>query len=465
MLTIKINKDYCLNEVKYIFNIIFSEILEISWKLEHLNSTEIIISCDINDNEIRLPNTFFCKAESFWLNSNTLPQGPIKNLDLSNFRELISLIEYNVPVIFGNNETELLINQKTIKIPIDIFGSSFFMITRYEEVINNNQVDIHGRFPAYLSFAALEGFLERPIIDEYIEILWFAIKSSWPSLSRKVKTNLLQITCDIDSLYDLNSSFIGFAKGFTGDIIKRKSPQTALKNIKKRFNALNGVFEKGSHYQNIKWLMDVNEKEGNSVLFYVLTGGTHFLDGNYNFTDKYIVRVLREIIDRGHKIGIHPSYITSNNPDQLKFEVDRFLNFMDKWKISISELYSRQHYLKWDAITSAIILDKLGIDNDSTLGYADKPGFRCGTSRSFSMYDLLNRRKLNLTQTPLVLMETSVFSPEYLGLGNNINALEYMKNIKNNSLKLSGKFTLLWHNSSFSDSESYNFYKEIIKNK
>jgi hypothetical protein len=81
------------------------------------------------------------------------------------------------------------------------------------------------------------------------------------------------------------------------------------------------------------------------------------------------------------------------------------------------------------------------------------------------MYDLLNRRKLNLTQTPLVLMETSVFSPEYLGLGNNINAFEYMKNIKNNSLKLSGKFTLLWHNSSFSDSESYNFYKEIIKNK
>ena len=44
------------------------------------------------------------------------------------------------------------------------------MLSRYEELIIKER-DIHNRFPAYLSIAKQNGFLDRPLIDEYIIVL------------------------------------------------------------------------------------------------------------------------------------------------------------------------------------------------------------------------------------------------------------------------------------------------------
>lgn len=43
----------------------------------------------------------------------------------------------------------------------------------------------HDRFPATASLAYRAGFLDRPQIDEYLEILWAAMRRLWPGLQRK----------------------------------------------------------------------------------------------------------------------------------------------------------------------------------------------------------------------------------------------------------------------------------------
>ena len=41
-------------------------------------------------------------------------------------------------------------------------------------------------------------FLDRPIVNEYLEILWSCIHSIWPDLERKEYKAKNFITCDVD---------------------------------------------------------------------------------------------------------------------------------------------------------------------------------------------------------------------------------------------------------------------------
>jgi hypothetical protein len=119
----------------------------------------------------------------------------------------------------------------------------------------------------------------------------------------------------------------------------------------------------------------------------------------------------------------------------------------------------RQHYLRWSTRTPAN-WEAAGLDYDSTLSYADHAGFRCGTCHEYPMYDLHERKRLRLLQRPLICMETTLI--DSMGLGYTESALEEMKKLKHAVRQVNGKFTLLWHNSSFESCGAREMYCEII---
>jgi len=103
-----------------------------------------------------------------------------------------------------------------------------------------------------------------------------------------------------------------------------------------------------------------------------------------------------------------------------------------------------------------------GLTYDSTLFYADHPGFRCGTSREYPMYDVVERRSLPLRQRPLIVIECSVIAERYLGLGYSDPALDLMLTLKHRALRYGGNFTLLWHNSHFNHPKAREFYQALV---
>ena len=64
--------------------------------------------------------------------------------------------------------------------------------------------------------------------------------------------------------------------------------------------------------------------------------------------------------------------------------------------ITLEKYYVRQHYLRW-SIKTPVIQNKFGFNNDSSVGYADYVGFRCGTSHEYSMFDF-SQKIMNLKQ-------------------------------------------------------------------
>ena len=55
---------------------------------------------------------------------------------------------------------------------VDIVATLFFMLTRWEEAIDDPPLDQHGRWPATASLAYRQSFLDRPIVNEYVEAVW-----------------------------------------------------------------------------------------------------------------------------------------------------------------------------------------------------------------------------------------------------------------------------------------------------
>lgn len=105
------------------------------------------------------------------------------------------------------------------------------------------------------------------------------------------------------------------------------------------------------------------------------------------------------------------------------------------------------HYLRWDHSITLRGLCQAGLDYDHTLGYADRPGFRCGTCFEYPALDPLDEDTLNIRVRPLILMDDTLLSEKYLGASDLITKLSIAQALKESCKMVGGQFSLLWHNS------------------
>ena len=441
-------------ERKYILDIFFNEFLGLSYR--------IVENTDIKNWEIELEN-----GSKLIIEDHFFYKYP-KDLEYLKLENIPSKVEYienkftpedDIPIIYGSSRFE--IQHKKVICGIDIFASSFFMLTRWEEYVNKNR-DSHNRFPATQSLAFNNNFLDRPVVNEYIEMLKSMILYLDGTLKFKQQEPKTFVSCDVDTPYEVyTKSLPKTIRKFGGDLIKRKSLSQGLQTL------TNYTATKWGNYSHdpmntFDWIMDVNENAGNRVAFYFLVENTvPEYDAFYNINEPRIRKLLRNIHQRGHEIGLHGSYSTYQNGDQLKNQVVLLRKVMEEENINQQEIGIRQHYLRWSTPETARIIDDAGLTYDTTLGYADYAGFRCGTCYEYPLFDLQKRQQFKLRERPLVLMEASVLDDCYMGL--NIESAEkYMLQIKNSTKKVNGNFTLLWHNSYFDGLESPKLYKRLI---
>ena len=349
-----------------------------------------------------------------------------------------------------------------VKINFDILGSIFYILTRAEEIANPTR-DEHGRFPARASHAYQNGYLHRPVVDEYIEILWWCMKRLWPRLERKPRQFRMVLSHDVDIPFaEAFSSPAKVMRSFGGDILKRRDPARAFKRISNWVATKRGDFKRDTNY-TFGRIMDISEKHGLRSAFYFKTACTNpEFDCNYSIDHPFIRQMLREIHGRGHEIGFHPSYETYRDPVQTRREFEKLLQVCEQEGIRQATWGGRQHYLRWETPTTWRNWAKAGLNYDSTLSYADCAGFRCGTCHEFPVFDLEKGEELLLIERPLIVMEGSLFGKDYMNLSHE-EAFAHAKMLKDQCRKYGGDFTLLWHNSSFQSERDWEVYEAIIK--
>lgn len=342
----------------------------------------------------------------------------------------------------------------------DIIGLTYWMLARVEE-IGRTDLDQYERFPASSSHAFKNGYLDRPVVDEWLNLLGQIIQSQWPGLPLKRHEFKMRVSHDVDqpSLYAFKSwSTIG--RMMAGHLLKRRDPQAFFTAPYVKIATRDHLIREDPH-NTFAWLMDVSESCGLKSAFYFKCGKTQSnKDADYKPTHPAIRNLLKRIHQRGHEIGLHPSYNTFNKPEALKNEADQLRRICEQEKIQQPEWGGRMHYLRWRQPLTMRAWAEAGMDYDSTLGYADQAGFRCGTAHEYQAFDAEREEQLKLRVRPLIAMECSIV--EYMRLGTKREATEKFIKLKEICQSVSGSFSLLWHNSYLNSNSLKRMYSEVL---
>jgi len=245
-----------------------------------------------------------------------------------------------------------------------------------------------------------------------------------------------------------------FLKIIAGDLL-RTNPTLLAHNINNYISAKLGL--KNDPYDTFDFLMDISDAINTKSSFFIMACKPTAFDCGYSVFGKNCLSLIKKINERGHFIGIHSSFFAYNDPIIWKNEY----RMLSKYSPQIIAS-GRQHCLRFEVPITWQIMDDNKMEWDSTLGYANKEGFRCGVCYDFSVFNILTRQKLKLKEKPLVAMDVSFL---YQGLSPKSlkqKILCLMDRVK----KYQGTFVLLWHNSSFNVKgwEKYSgIYENLLK--
>lgn len=376
----------------------------------------------------------------------------------------ISVLGEALPAPCVSELPEPLIEEKNgcFVINYDILGLTYWMLNRIEE-IGRNDLDSHDRFPATASHAYKNGYLERPVVDEWLHILGQVIQRTWPALELKQHQFNMKVSHDVDrpSRYGFRKPF-SLAKGIANDFFIKKDFKCLYNCILTKAH-ISKYIDKRDPANNFSWIMDQSEKNSIQSTFYFISGLTcKMRDSDYDINHPAIINLMKEINNRGHKIGLHPSYNTYTDYHQLKIEANNLRSVLNKNNIKQASIGSRMHYLRWSQPSTLLNCEAAQLSYDTSLGYADHPGFRCGSSHEYQGFDPVSQNILNIRVQPLIAMEGTIIDSRYLGLGTGSEALNMFNMLKENCRKLGGNYTLLWHNTELINESKKNIYKQLI---
>jgi peptidoglycan/xylan/chitin deacetylase (PgdA/CDA1 family) len=443
-------------ERRWVSSILLGEFLGLVYEVRFDSAHCVRISAF--GKSLELSDAFFPIADGKWLSRDSLPAEPLRRWAVSDSGLDPALVEPVVPVLFGAAGFHVR-GDENASLRLDIFGSAFFMLSRYEEAASDLR-DMYDRFPAAASLAYREGFLERPIVDEYVEILWAAMQRLWPQLKRRPRQFMTLVSCDVDHPYHPSAtSFPRLIKRTAGEAVRKRTFWGVVNPLRNYVASRSGDWRNDPYYYMVDWMMDVNERAGNTVAFYFIPEITHPIDDTCPVSDSAVRAMMRRIAHRGHEIGIHPGYATYQNVKKIISGKRKLQHVLGEERIAQRIIGGRQHYLRWTTRTPAL-WDAAGFEYDSTLGYAEHAGFKCGTCHEYQMYDLHRRRALQLRQRPLICMECSVIID--MGCGLTDLAFWKMSKLKNAAKKVNGNFTLSWHNSNLENDIARKMYRELI---
>lgn len=374
-----------------------------------------------------------------------------------------SVLSQPLPAPCVSELPEPLVNLKSDHaiIHYDILGLTYWMLNRIEE-IGRTDLDNHQRFPATSSHAFKNGYLERPIVDEWLHILGQVMQKVWQGLSLKRHSFSMKVSHDVDrpSRYTFRS-LKPLLRAMAGDVLKYRNYNAALLAPWIRLTSRNKLHP-NDPFNTFDWIMQQSEENNLTSAFYFICGGDHSNDADYQLDDPRIRQLMRQIHQRGHEIGLHPSYDTYQNPADIKQEADRLRKAMKEEDIYQEKIGGRMHYLRWHHPGTMQAWEDAGMVYDSTLSYADRPGFRCGTCYEYPAFNVVTQKSLHLRVRPLVVMECSVIGASYMGLGSGEAALQKILEIKGICQRVNGCFTMLWHNSELYNITLRDTYKRVI---
>jgi hypothetical protein len=369
-----------------------------------------------------------------------------KDIETANF-VWKKLGEKNIPFLFDKNSTKDTITYKNnhATVNYDIVAATFYLLSGWNELVSSGKDEL-GRIKYKENIISKLNISSIPVVNYYFDVLREAIETV---TRKKIKKNLwgennfgVALTHDIDKCRSawLEGSFSEFKKKRFASIPKL---------------IFNRIFTKDDWF-NFEMISNIEKQYNAKSSFYFLPRkgkSGKWQNADYRVESKSIQKAINYLRTYGNEIGVHGSFGTHINCEKLKKDYDKLGHE--------SIVGNRFHFLMFDPEKSASVLEESNIMYDSSLGFAEHIGFRRGTCYPFYLYNFEKDKISKVIEIPLIVMDGSLADKKYMGLSRQ-DSLSKVVELINEIKNFGGVFTLLWHNTHFSDYK-YTGWKEVYR--
>lgn len=337
------------------------------------------------------------------------------------------------------------------RLPFDLPAACFYLVSRYEEYLPHKP-DQFNRFEARSSLAYQNDFLDKPLVNLWVAELEKQLRLAYPDLKVTYPVYRFISTIDIDNAYKYKLK--GVMRSFGGyfrDLV-RLDKQDFIQRTSVLFGNTPDPFD------SYEYQLGIQRKYNIHVLYFFLLGDYGVNDKNHPSNNLYFQKLIKHLADYA-KIGIHPSFGSNGNTEQVKIETNRLSRIIHREVVN-----SRQHFsmLKFPDTYAGLL--ELDIKHDYSMGYGNYNGFRASICHPFYWYDLDDELETGLKIHPYILSEVTL---RYKQAATIADAAELARPLIEEVKKYNGELVTVFHNDTMGTASEwlhwYRVYEDIVK--
>jgi hypothetical protein len=329
-----------------------------------------------------------------------------------------------------------------VECTVDLPLSVLLTLSRWEETLEGHR-DEHGRFPAQRSISVRDGFLHRPIVDEYgfafLQALQF-VYPSWPEPQRALRVKLSH-----------DADHIGIPFGWKQVVRHTTHYRNPTGSCRELWQLFSGA--PPAELRALCGIVTLALERRLDTSVYWMGSSPNAWDSGYDPRLPLVRQVIRWLDDHEVENGVHPGYYTFSSPERLRREVSTVREVLGD-----RPLGGRHHYLRWHP-EMWIHWETTGLAYDSSVGYPERVGFRAGTCVPYRPWLFPLNRAADLLEIPLLVMDGSLLV--YMKLSDDESVRE-VQDIVSRCRAVGGVFTMVWHNNYHLDPRYRSAYTRLL---
>ncbi len=306
-----------------------------------------------------------------------------------------------VPLLFGSPRWEWSSDGCTLIVYADLVASTYFLISRYEEMWRRDERDERGCFPGKASLAYKAGFLHRPIVDEYGAVLRNLLERN--GILDRVGAELSpreQTFAKVNMTYDVEHLF-----RYAGIGGLRRALSDGL-SLSASWTYLLGRHQGDPYYETLQRIIRERAEDEQARLrprieTTLFWGIGRSRDALTRIRYRLPSRVLRILLAKGERAGISHGLLfgieASHDPRRLSGEKEA-----TQHKLGRVVIHSRHQGLALREPEDMLDLLSIGVRHDYSMGYADVPGYRLGTCRAVRFINPNTRALTEMVMHPIL---------------------------------------------------------------
>lgn len=359
---------------------------------------------------------------------------------------LLNIPDFQVPFArdADNSSKTLFISRGPGKLEctVDLPLSILMTLSRWEETLKR-ELDSHGRFPAKDSVAFRDGFLHRPIVDEYGLAFQQAMQVCFPVWEPQRKNLRIKLSHDADH--------VGIPFRWKDAIRHTTHYHRPLDSVRDFLGSISS--SEPSDLRALREIVSLSLSRNLDSAVYWKASQFSPRDSGYDPRHRKIRDTISWLKENQVESGVHPGYDTFRAPEKLRREIQTLREAMGD-----GPLGGRQHYLRWCPETW-IHWETCGLAYDSSVSFAELVGFRAGTCVPYRPWLFTLNRASELLEIPLLVMDRTLVN--YMKLTHE-QSVETVRDCMARCRAVGGVFTLVWHNHHLLHPEFKRLYLKIL---